>query len=253
MKKFIVLGVVLLVLVNLGAVAYKMGWLARLGVPGLSGLAPASSAPGPEAGPVGTPPTGGAVTGDAAAAGPSVPGAVATPDGVPAAAAVSPAFAPATDAKGQPLIAAPSFDGNLAALDFGGTAETWSTDTLETPDGQMIIAGQKESRWTQWARRNPRPAEVVFSFFAREPAIVDRVVLKPIGGAGLKGFPRDVEVWSSMDANPDGSYQKDAAVSLPAVQDNGEATMSFPPVEARFVKLVALPARRARRISRWPT
>ena len=176
----------------------------------------------------------------AAAAGFPVPGAAAAPDAVPAAAAVTPVPASATDAKGQPLIAPPAFDGNLASLDFGGTAETWSTDTLETPDGQMIIAGQKESRWTQWGRRNPRPAEVVFSFFAHEPAIIDRVVLKTLNAAGLKSFPKDVEVWTSMETSLEGPYQKVAATSLPAVQDNGEATVSFPPVEARFVKLVAL-------------
>ncbi len=240
MKKFIVFGVVLLVLVNLGAVAYRMGWLARLPVPGLSGLAPASSSPGPDAGTAATPSSGVAPAGEAAAAGFPVPGAAAAPDAVPAAAAVTPVPASATDAKGQPLIAPPAFDGNLASLDFGGTAETWSTDTLETPDGQMIIAGQKESRWTQWGRRNPRPAEVVFSFFAHEPAIIDRVVLKTLNAAGLKSFPKDVEVWTSMETSLEGPYQKVAATSLPAVQDNGEAAVSFPPVEARFVKLVAL-------------
>jgi hypothetical protein len=234
MKKLIAVAIALLVMVNLAAVAYRMGWLAKLPIPALSRLVSSSSVPaGP--GTAGTSPQAPPTAAGEAPMGGAAPAAV--PGGTTNSAPPAPE---ASDATGAPLIPPPAFDGNLAALDFGGTAETWTTDTLETSDGQMIIAGLRDSRWTQWARRNPRPAEVVFSFFAREPALVDRVMLKPIGGAGLKSFPRDVEVWTSMDASPEGPYQKIAATSLPAVQDNGEATVSFPPVEARFVKLVAL-------------
>jgi hypothetical protein len=131
----------------------------------------------------------------------------------------------------------------VASPDYGGTVETWSTNTLETSDGQMLIAGQKRSRWSQVARGNPRPAEAVISFFDREPMFIDRVVLTPVEGssAAIPMFPKDVEVWVSMDSTPEGAFQKVSTTTLnrPAT-DKAEATVSFAPVEARFVKLVLL-------------
>jgi hypothetical protein len=246
MKKFILAGVILLVLVNLGAVAWRMGWLARLPVPGLASLAPVPAQSGPAPAP-GTPqPAGDAAsppTTPAAAPASSVPPAASSPAAAGAAAgapAGSPA-APATDATGAALIPPPAFDGNVASPDWGGTVETWSTEQLETPDGQMLIAGRKDSRWNQFERRNPRPAHAVISFFGREPVLVDRVILAPINNPpGLKAFPKDVEVWASMDASPEGAFQKVVATSLPPVTGDGQGVISFGPVEARFLKVSLL-------------
>lgn len=235
MKKLIAWAIVLLVVVNLGAVAWRMGWLAKLPIPGLSRLATSSSASSAPGATPADPVAGSQAAGSATAAPAVVPAAGVSPD------AGSPPDSAGRDATGAALIAPPPFDGNVASLDWGGTLETWSTEQLETPDGQMLIAGQKESRWTQWARKNPRPAWAVISFFAREPVLVDRIVLKPInGGANLKSFPKDVEVWTSMDPTPDGTFQKVAAATLPAAVDNLEAPVTFAPVEARFVKIVFL-------------
>jgi hypothetical protein len=240
MKRLILVAVVLLVLVNLGAVAYKMGWLAGLPIPGLSRLAPASSSGPSTGGAAGTSPA--ATQAGASAAGAATDPTAAAPPGTVALPPAGGAAPPAgTDATGQPLIAPPPFDGNVASLDWGGTVETWSTEQLETPDGQMLIAGRKDSRWLQWERRNPRPAHAVISFFGREPVLVDRVILTPIdNAAGLKAFPKEVEIWASMDASPGGPFQKVASTSLAPVTGGGQGVVSFGPVEARFVKLIFL-------------
>jgi len=151
--------------------------------------------------------------------------------------------ASATDAVGGALIAAPVFDGNVASLDFGGTVETWTTDTNESADHQEIIDGRKEP-WVEWARGKPHPGEFVLSFFAREPMLIDRVVLRPgpiVNNSVLGLFPKDIEIWISMAATADGPFEKVATASLPPVKDQtGEATVSFSPVEARFLKFRAL-------------
>ena len=241
MKKLVAIGIVLLVLVNVGGLAYKMGWLAR--VPGLSRVLPASlpgigrPAPGVTAGPAGqtatpsgaataTPP--GAPTASATTSPAVVP--TATPAGGPAPAAVGP--------KGEPLIAPDPFDGNVASPDWGGTVEWWSTDSLETTDGQMPIAGQRKgtyARWAQSGRYTKKPGELIVSFFAREPMLVDRVVLLATFGNGdVRPFPKDVEIWTASSF--EGEYTKVATAVLTAAKNPVEAEIRFPPVEARFLK-----------------
>jgi hypothetical protein len=258
MKKIVAAGVVLLVLVNLGGVAYKMGWLSR--VPGLSRVLPASL-PGigsPSQGPppavpadaqpgVPAAPAAGQVAGAASPAGQAA-GRVSPADSSPGSASVAPAAstppAGSLDARGQPLVAPDPFDGNVASPDWGGTVEWWSTDSFETPDGQMPIVGQKLSwaRWTQSGRYQQKPGELVVSFFAHEPILVDRaILLATVGNDGqLRSFPKDVEIWTSMASTFDGPYTKVATAALVATKNPTEATVTFPPIEARFLKFRAL-------------
>ncbi len=235
-------------LVSFAGLAYRMGWFAKLPIPALARLVPSSSAPGrwrnragrarprrqarPRRHPANRPPSTPAPAGTAAPAG--APAVVRSP---------SRRRPPPTDAVGSPLIPAPVFDGNVASLDFGGTVETWTTDTNESADHQEIIDGRKES-WVEWARGKPHPGEFVLSFFAREPMLIDRVVLRPgpaVNNSVLGLFPKDIEIWTSMAATADGPFEKVATASLPPVKDQkGEATVSFSPVEARFLKFRAL-------------
>jgi hypothetical protein len=239
MRRIIGVAVVLLVLVNLAAVAYRMGWLP---IPALARLASSSSTP---ATPAATAVSVSAQVPDGTAL-PSIP----APDapGQPAAAAAAavsqaPA-ASATDAKGAALIPPPAFAGNVASADFGGTVETWTTDVNSSPDHQEVIDGNPESNWVQWTRGKPHPGEFVLSFFAREPMLIDRIVIRS-GTAGndsvLKLFPKEIEIWTSMAPTADGPFEKVASAALPPVQSQkGEAVVSFSPVEARFLKFRAL-------------
>jgi hypothetical protein len=239
MKKLVGLAIALLVLLNIAGVAYRMGWLSRLPIPGLSRGTTVPAAPSLPARPGGSTP--------AAQPTPVVgsPGVAAPPDAVPASSGPgTPADIPTTDAKGQPLVAPDPFDGNVASPDWGGTVEWWSTDSFETPDGQMPIAGQKLTwaRWSQSARYTQKPGELILSFFAREPMVVDRVILlAQVGNDGLlKSFPRDVEIWVSMADTYDGPYTKVATATLSAPKNPVEAVVTFPAVEARFLKFRAL-------------
>jgi hypothetical protein len=115
----------------------------------------------------------------------------------------------------------------------------------ESPDHQEAIDGNKETNWLQWSRYAGGPAEVVLSFFAREPMLVDRAVFvhpRVTNGAVPGLFPKEVEVWASMAETPDGPFQKVTSATLPDLPHlpSGEATVTFPPVEARFLKIRAL-------------
>ncbi len=250
MKKVIVVVIALLVLAGAGAVAYQMGWLSQAGVDRLMSLARTSGTTQQAATPgQNTAPAAGTASPGAAGAAPGAAPAAGVPDATqpaPASAAApgSPAVAApsaaATDGTGAPFISAPTFRGNVASIDFGGTLESWTDSPNDSSDKQDILSGIKGSRWIQWGSHVPGPVELVVSFFAREPMVVDRVVLRTLNGAGVKMFPKDVEISVSTAENPDGPFQQVATASLPPVKDDGDATVSFAPVEARFLKLRVL-------------
>jgi hypothetical protein len=213
MKKLIAAAIGILVLVSVGAVAYRMGWLAPLGV---AGPAPSATTPAtnPGSGAAGQP-----------ASGAQAAGAAATPGGA-AASAESPG---AVDIR-TPIPAA-KFDGNVASIDFGGTVESTTESYGDTADHSYIIDGNPDSAWRNGGSSHGI-GEIVFSFFARDVVLVDAVMLQG-SSESSDNFPRDVEVYVSTAATPDGPFTKVAAASLPKA---GEGTVSFGPVEARFVK-----------------
>jgi hypothetical protein len=209
MKKLIAVAVVVLVFVSLGAVAYKTGWLATLG---LGGTSPAA-------------PSGGATQSPGAAAQPAT-GAGPAPQG----AAASAESSNAVDLKTP--IPAPKFDGNVASIDFGGTVESTTENYGDTADHSYIIDGNPDTAWRNGGS-SQGIGEIVFSFFGRELMLVDAVVVQ-----GSKNdtdqFPRDIEVYVSAAATAGGPFTKVAASALPS---GAEATVTFGPVEARFLKL----------------
>ena len=213
MKKLIAVAVGILVLASAGAVAYKMGWLARLGVGG-SPSAATSQGAAPAPGGVGQP-TAGA---QGAGAAPAAEGGAA------------PAESPgAADLKTP--IPAPKFDGNVASIDFGGKVESTTESYADPADHSYIIDGDRETAWRNGGSSHGI-GEIVFSFFGREVVLIDSVALQ--GDPDPSDLlPRDVEVWVSTAATPDGPFTKVAATSLPKAS---EGSVSFSPVEARFLK-----------------
>jgi hypothetical protein len=211
MKKVIAAAIAVLVLVSVGALAFKMGWLAALGLGG--------------------PPT--AVTSGGTTQGPGVTGQPAAGAADAGGATSSEAAAPGTPGSSdlKTPIPAPTFDGNVASIDFGGNVES-TTDSYGDPaDHSYIIDGNLDTAWRNGGSSHSI-GEIVFSFFGRDVVLVDAVMLQG-SSESSDHFPRDVEVSVSTAAAPDGPFTKVAAASLPK---GDQGTVSFSPVEARFLK-----------------
>jgi len=231
MKKLLLFVVVLAVLAGAGYAALRLGWLRPLGFGPTSGSAPsepAASSPTtpPEASGAAAPSAGApAAESNPASATPPPAGAAATNE--PPAAGAPP---PAGEAAGaQAPIPPAKFDGNIALIDFGGTVELTSENYGGSVNNHAIIDGNRTTPWRS-VGNHPGVGEVVLSFFNREPMLIDRVTI--VGGEP-RGFPRDVEVWVSTAAAPDGPFTKVAATALPSGE---EASVPLTPVEARYLK-----------------
>lgn len=109
--------------------------------------------------------------------------------------------------------------------------------------GRRLIDGLLEPTWKwvyaeapitgSWVgQKVPYPQEVTFSFFERHPAVIKSVVIVLPEPAALA--PKDVEILTAMEL-ADGRFIRAAATTLESKA--GEQTVSFEPVEAKFVKL----------------
>jgi hypothetical protein len=157
---------------------------------------------------------------------------------------------------------------NLALADMGGAVEEvtsyfgpgFKPYFRYTPDGKpgtepvstfgpgftgrRLIDGLLEPAWkwqyadapvtgTSWVGEGvPYPQEMTLSFFERQPAVIERVVIVLPDPA--TNAPKDVEIWTSMELADD-RFTRVTATTLEAKP--GEHTVSFAPVEAKFVKL----------------
>jgi hypothetical protein len=87
------------------------------------------------------------------------------------------------------------------------------------------------------------PVDVVLSFYERLPALVGAVTVVVADAMSVKlvddvsAAPKDVEVWTSMDAAPE-QFTRVATATVPTTP--GEHPIEFPAREARFVKLRVL-------------
>jgi hypothetical protein len=176
-----------------------------------------------------------------------------------------PATTAATAPAGSPAAPAPVAvpDANLAAADMGGAVEEVTTNFSPgaTPSlaytqdgragvepvssfgpgftGRRLIDGLLDSVWrieeTKPGYVLTYPNDALISFFERHSALIKAVtIVLP----DLVAFaPKDVEVWTSMDLAPN-RFTRAAAATLEAKP--GEQTITFPPVEARFVRLRVL-------------
>lgn len=174
---------------------------------------------------------------------------------------------PAPAADSAPVSSTPVADVNLADADMGGAVEeltsyfgpgfkpffkyTADGRAGEEPvstfgpgfTGRRLIDGLLEPTWKwvyaeapttgSWVgQKVPYPQEATLSFFERHPAVINAVTIVLADPAALA--PKDVEIWTSMEL-ADGRFGRAAAVTLEPKP--GAQTVSFEPVEAKFVKL----------------
>jgi hypothetical protein len=133
--------------------------------------------------------------------------------------------------------AAQAFDGNVANIVWGGEIESvtgkspgpWQARSLITEKDTWFSSDQSPDQ-----AQNPK--DIVISFFRREPVLVGSVNLVSFPGpAGVQ----DLEIWMST-TGPDSGFTQVASGKVPIGKgafDRPEATVTFPPVEARFVKI----------------
>jgi hypothetical protein len=207
MKTLAIVALAVIVLVGVAVAGFRFGWWNRMG-PGNP-----TSVSGP----------GNATAGGGAAGASGNPAAA---PGTPAGAASQPAASTA-----QAALAPPTFDGNVASIDFGGAVEKSPATQTQGTQHQELIDGNRETWWETFGNADD-PSDVVLSFFAREPMLIDGIVVQA-RSADDDEFPRAVEVLVSM-TGVDGPFTKVAAADLPLAED---APVKFDPVEARFLKV----------------
>jgi hypothetical protein len=151
--------------------------------------------------------------------------------------------APPTQSRGQraaapPAAAAaqpPAFDGNVANLLWGGRLESITGET-KLANARVILFDPFPGSGDYGTPAATGPVEVVISFFKRDTARIGSVAITTLSGAS--GM-RDVEVWASPTSATEGFAKlADTAVPLePNAFKRPETTLTFPPADARFVKV----------------
>lgn len=129
------------------------------------------------------------------------------------------------------VAAAPAFDGDVAALAWGGRLESMSgAKNMDAAQGILSPA------WSHRTDGAKGPVEVVVSFFKRQSALIRAVRLETLPhDTGM----RDVEIWTTNAPRPEGFVKvADASVPRePSAFKHAEATIEFTPHEARFVQV----------------
>ena len=137
---------------------------------------------------------------------------------------------PAPTAAGQ-VPPAPAFDGDVAALAWGGGIESITgAKRFDAARGLLTDGGSYRTEGGKG------PLEIVVSFFKREPALIRAVRLQsPRSGLGM----RDAEVWVTSAAAPGGFLKvaQGSAAYAPDAFKQAELVLEFEPVEARFVQV----------------
>lgn len=123
---------------------------------------------------------------------------------------------------------------NVAAADMGGAVEELTDNYGPGFTGRRLIDGLLDPTWKipDIPREVKYPQEALLSFFERYPALIEAVTIVLPGNAAAA--PKEIEIWTTADEKPE-RFVKAAAATLEAKP--GEQTVSFEPVEARFVKL----------------
>jgi hypothetical protein len=130
---------------------------------------------------------------------------------------------------------------DLVALDMGGRIERVSSNYDRKDWDAINLLGTLPLNQGAWSSAdvhlpNDFPQDVVMSFFGREPALVAAVVIDLHTRNDEKHWAKDVEIWTSMN-EPDTTFTKVAQKTL--ADTPGDQTISFTPVQARFVKVRA--------------
>jgi Mg-chelatase subunit ChlD len=147
---------------------------------------------------------------------------------------------PPQSPEGSPPARPPHTD-NLVALEMGGRIESRLRLLAGEYFATKLLDGDPRTLWMASGRL---PHEIVLSFLGRDTALVSGVTLAfppsandPIWGEpNSLMWPKDVEIWTSMESATAG-FHKVVASALP--KEQGDHAVPFPaPVEARYVKLV---------------
>jgi len=140
--------------------------------------------------------------------------------------------APAPEAASAAVVPASSATaGNIALGDAGGQIEEQTGAYGAGYYGRRLIDGKVDPPWNP-TRPFTYPVDIVLSFFHRQPALISAVTITLDAYVNLA--PKDVEIWTSPDS-PTDHFVKAASQSLDAKE--GDHTVSFAPVECRYVKL----------------
>ena len=99
----------------------------------------------------------------------------------------------------------PAAAANLAAADMGGAVESVSNMYGPGFTGRRLIDGLLDPTWKvteKLADESMYPHDIVISFFERQPATIESVVL--VLAEDVTMAPKDVEVWTSPNDLQDG-------------------------------------------------
>ena len=124
----------------------------------------------------------------------------------------------------------PKFDGNVAALDWGGTVERIGVVSIPE-DSLDLIDGDMNSTW----RPGNDQTDVVIGFHERDSVLVDRIVVEVGAPQGFVAVSRPIQVSVSMT----GATDKDFGVSSKAatLEPGQELTIPMGPTQVRYVRL----------------
>jgi hypothetical protein len=138
---------------------------------------------------------------------------------------------PAPAAQAPPTSAAAG-QVDIASIEMGGRIESVTSEATE-PDWVALNLIAK-TPFLGWSAQNPSvPQEIVFSFLARQTALVAGVHINPTA-LPTEGGMKDVEIWTSTQSPTEG-FTRVAVAALK--NEDALQPIAFPPVEARFVKL----------------
>jgi hypothetical protein len=124
-------------------------------------------------------------------------------------------------------------EADLVSLDMGGRVESATSEGADSIGAIRLIDGNPRTYWTS-ATEVTYPVEIVFSFFGRQPALIQSVTIEP--GPYRPARAKDFEIWTSTGSATAGFTKAGAfTAALDGVQ-----SFSIPPVEARYLKLSLL-------------
>src|SRR4029079_772852 len=145
----------------------------------------------------------------------------------------------ATEVAGQPTAAAPTAAGqaavavNVAAPEFGGSIALVSSEAEGEERAAIHVIDRGLPEESTWSATGPSPQEVIIGFFQGRPARVTSVLIDP-NTRTVARWAKDVEVWASLES-PTAGFTKIASLTLQ--REEGEQTLEFAPVDARYLKV----------------
>lgn len=133
----------------------------------------------------------------------------------------------------------PSQVANLLSLAMGGNVDKVSSEANVTGflATELLDDLPNDDGEAGWAAQAHFPQEIVLSFFGHQPALISSVQIRPADVSYHDSRAKDVEIWTSNESE-DAGFSQVARKTF--AEDGGEETLSFTPVQARYVKIRVL-------------